>query len=61
VSIGAAADPFASGSGHLRFFDAGSDTLVQIDSDGGNDSYVTLATLPGVLDPSLISASDYVL
>jgi Ca2+-binding RTX toxin-like protein len=61
VSIGAAADPFASGSGHLRFFDAGSDTLVQIDSDGGNDSYVTLATLTGVLDPSLISASDYVL
>jgi Ca2+-binding RTX toxin-like protein len=61
VSIGAAADPFASGSGHLRFFDAGSDTLVQIDSDGGNDSYVTLATLTGVLDPSQIIASDYVL
>jgi Ca2+-binding RTX toxin-like protein len=61
VSIGAGADPFASGSGHLRFFDAGNDTLVQVDSDGGDDSYMTLATLEGVSDPSLITASDYIL
>jgi Ca2+-binding RTX toxin-like protein len=61
LSIGAGSDPFASGSGHLRFFDAGDDTLVQIDSNGGDDSYVTLATLQGVSDASLINAGDYVL
>lgn len=33
----------------LNFQQSGSDTLVQIDADGGGDSYLTVATLVGVL------------
>ncbi|MGH6803080.1 MAG: calcium-binding protein, partial [Methyloceanibacter sp.] len=34
---------------YLQFSGAASDTLVQVDSNGGGDSFVTLATLTGVL------------
>lgn len=35
--------------GYLQFAAPGADTLVQIDSDGGASSWVTLATLTNVL------------
>lgn len=35
-------------SGHLRLLDTGSDVAVQVDSDGGGNSYTTLVTLVGV-------------
>jgi hypothetical protein len=41
-----AADAFSGG--YLQFVDSGSDTLVQVDSDGGADSFETLLTLNGV-------------
>ena len=34
--------------GYLRFFASGANTLVQVDSDGGGNGYVTLATLTAV-------------
>jgi Ca2+-binding RTX toxin-like protein len=36
------------GDGFLRLFVSGGDTLVQFDSNGGSNSFVTLATLQGV-------------
>jgi len=44
-SIGAPHTTSAFGSGYLQFLQSGSNALVQVDSDGGGNSYVTLATL----------------
>jgi len=53
-SVSAPHDVTAFSGGFLRFLDsngaaAGGDTLVQVDSNGGGDSFVTLATLTGQL------------
>jgi VCBS repeat-containing protein len=39
----------AFAGGYLQFAQSGSDTLVQVDSDGGGNAFVTLATLTNVL------------
>jgi Ca2+-binding RTX toxin-like protein len=49
TSIGAPHDPTAFDGGYLQFAQANGNTLVQVDSDGGADSFETLATLNGVL------------
>ena len=50
----------AFSGGYLQFAQSGSDTLVQVDSDGGGDSFETLATVIGVqLDSS--DTSDFIL
>lgn len=48
TSIGAPHDATAFSGGHLRFQQSGSDTLVQVDANGGGDNYITAATLVGV-------------
>jgi VCBS repeat-containing protein len=50
-------------TGYLQFIDGpgpGTNTLVQVDSDGGGDSFQTLATLDGVAASS-IDNSDFIL
>ncbi|MFA7278564.1 MAG: VCBS domain-containing protein [Sterolibacterium sp.] len=47
TSIGAPHDNTAFGGGFVRFQQSGADTLVQIDSNGGGDAYMTVATLIG--------------
>ncbi|MEK7438681.1 MAG: choice-of-anchor C family protein [Pseudomonadota bacterium] len=54
TSVNAPHDSTAFSGGFLRFFDsngaaAGGDTLVQVDSNGGGDSFLTLATLSNQL------------
>jgi Ca2+-binding RTX toxin-like protein len=43
--------------GHVRFVQSGSDSLFQVDADGGNNSFVTVATLSGVDASSLTDAN----
>lgn len=47
TSIGAPHDSTAFAGNFLRFAQSGSDTLVQIDANGGGDAYMTVATLVG--------------
>ena len=54
TSVNAPHDSTAFSGGFLQFFDsngaaAGGDTLVQVDSNGGGDSFLTLATLSNQL------------
>jgi len=59
-SISAPHDATAFSGGYLNFQQSGSDTLVQIDANGGGDHYLTLATLThALLTPS--DTSNYVL
>lgn len=44
--LGWRGDPVADG--YVRFSQAGGNTLVQVDADGGGNSWITLATLRGV-------------
>ncbi|MEQ1674110.1 MAG: type I secretion C-terminal target domain-containing protein, partial [Candidatus Nitrotoga sp.] len=46
--------------GFLQFIASGTDTLVQVDSDGGGDSYISLAVLINTL-PLSISTDNYLL
>jgi hypothetical protein len=48
TSVGAPHDTTAFSGGYLRFLPSGSNTLVQIDTNGGGDSFLTVATLTGV-------------
>lgn len=43
--------------GHVRFVQSGSDSLFQVDANGGNNSFVTIATLSDVNTSSLTSAN----
>jgi len=50
--------------GYLQFIDdpgPGTNTLVQVDSDGGGNSFVTLATVNGVLLDPITNAGDFIL
>lgn len=50
-------------NGYVRFVASGSDTLLQVDTDGGANSFVTLAVLNGVNPASLTAGTvgaDYV-
>jgi hypothetical protein len=47
-SIGAPNNTTAFNNGYLRFQQSGSDTLVQVDANGGADDYLTAVTLIGV-------------
>lgn len=47
-SIGAPNNTTAFDNGYLRFQQSGSDTLVQVDANGGADDYLTAVTLIGV-------------
>lgn len=49
TSIGAPHDGTAFSSGFLQFDQSGGSTQIRIDSDGGGNSFVTLATLTDVL------------
>ena len=46
--------------GFLQFIASGTDTMVQVDSDGGGDSYISLAVLINTL-PLPISTDNYLL
>jgi VCBS repeat-containing protein len=48
ASIGAPNNTTAFNNGYLRFQQSGSDTLVQVDANGGADDYLTAVTLIGV-------------
>jgi choice-of-anchor C domain-containing protein len=48
-SVNAPHDGTAFTGGYLRFAASGSDTLVQLDANGGGDSFLTLATLSNTL------------
>lgn len=60
ASINAPHDGAAFSSGYLKFQQDGSNTLVQIDANGGGNAYLTVATLVGV-DPSSLVGENYVL
>ncbi len=47
-SVDAPHDNSAFTGGYLNFQSSGSDTLIQVDADGGGDGYLTVATLVGV-------------
>jgi Ca2+-binding RTX toxin-like protein len=44
-------------SGHLRLLQSGADTIVQVDRDGGADSYVNLIILQGVTAVDITAAN----
>ncbi|CAH0356480.1 calcium-binding protein [Sphingobium sp. CECT 9361] len=44
-------------AGHARFVQSGANSLFQVDTDGGGNSYVTLATLEGVAASSLTASN----
>lgn len=44
-------------SGHVRYVQSGTNTLLQIDANGGGDSYTTIATLEGVTASALTAAN----
>jgi Ca2+-binding RTX toxin-like protein len=44
-------------NGYVRFSQAGSDTLFQVDPNGGGDDFVTLATLTGVKASTMLGAN----
>jgi len=48
TSVSAPHDTTAFSGGYLRFLQSGSNTLVQIDSNGGGDAYLTVATVVGI-------------
>jgi len=47
TSVSAPHDSTAFSGGYLRFLQSGSNTLVQIDDNGGGDAYMTVATIVG--------------
>ena len=48
-SVGyAGSTPFDGADGYIRFSNGGGNTVVELDQDGGGNSYVTLVTLTGV-------------
>lgn len=49
TSVNAPHDGTAFSGGFLRFLQSGSDTLVQVDANGGGNGYLTLATLTNTL------------
>ena len=49
-----ATNPF--GSGHLRLIQSGADTLMQLDSDGGGDSYATIVVFQNVAATAFTAA-----
>jgi len=49
TSVSAPHDSTAFSGGFVRFLQSGSDTVVQVDANGGGDSYLTLATLANTL------------
>ena len=51
------ADPFADG--YVRATQSGTDTLVEIDTDGGADGFSTLATLQDV-DETDLNATNWI-
>ncbi|HEY0043358.1 MAG TPA: calcium-binding protein [Allosphingosinicella sp.] len=55
TGIAAAANPFATG--HLRLVQSGADTLIQMDRNGGGDSFATVLTLAGVQASGLTAAN----
>lgn len=60
VTLGGYDGSNAFGGGYLRFEDSNGNTLVQVDGDGGGDSFETLATVLGVqLDSS--DTGDFIL
>lgn len=48
-------DPFADG--YIRVLQSGSDTLLQLDSDGRGDDFVTVATLHNVTADALVGTN----
>jgi Ca2+-binding RTX toxin-like protein len=52
--VGALADPYRNG--HFRIIQSGADALLQIDSSGGADNFVTFARLQGVTATNLLSS-----
>lgn len=44
-------------AGHVRYLQSGANTLLQIDGNGGGDSYTTMATLTGVSASALVAAN----
>ena len=46
-------------SGHLRVLDTGADVAVQVDVNGGGDSYATLVTLAGVANVSSVTDANF--
>ena len=53
-SVGASHNASAFSGGYLRFEQSGSNTLVQVDNNGGGDAFLTVGTL---LD-TLLTQSD---
>ncbi|NML96248.1 type I secretion C-terminal target domain-containing protein [Novosphingobium olei] len=45
------------GNGYVRYVQSGNNTLVQVDTDGGGDSFTTFATLSNVAKASLTAAN----
>lgn len=48
---------WSSLDGHVRFVQSGADTVFQVDANGGNNSYVTVATLQNVDANTVTSAN----